>query len=162
MTTRNNRGVDNGDTTTVEPVAATSVAAVVALAATPPPPPFTAATTTPRGPSTLTTGLAPFRCGLVLRGGGRRPASSPVSHAGQRSHLWSSSVVGWPDLCAAPGVSTSGGVDTVDDPRRSHLRSSSTAGRTDLCVAPGASTSGGMDTVDDLQRSHLRSSSVVG
>jgi hypothetical protein len=86
MTTSDNRGADDGGTTTVEPAV---VAAVVAPEATPPPPPLTAMTATPRGPSTSTPGPAPFRCGP--------------------------SAVGRPDLHAAPGPSTSDGVDTMDE-----------------------------------------------
>jgi hypothetical protein len=68
----------------------------------------------------------------------------------RRSHLRSSSTAGRSDLCAAPGASTSGGVDTVDDLQRSPLRSSSTAGRPDLHAAPRASTTGIVATVDEL------------
>jgi hypothetical protein len=80
-TTCNNHGTGDGSMTTAEPTAA-----VVAPAATPPPSPLMATTTTPCGPSTLTPRLAPFRCGLVLRGGGltssslsRRPCWSMLS-----------------------------------------------------------------------------------
>jgi hypothetical protein len=68
----------------------------------------------------------------------------------RRSHLWSSSVVGRPDLCAAPGASTSGSVDTVDDLQRSPLQSSSVIGRPDPHAARGTSTTGIVATVDEL------------
>jgi hypothetical protein len=134
---------------TVEPTAA---AAVVAPAATPPPPPLMwprwlhLMAPLPRPLDWHRLDVAWFSEG----GGGRRPATSPIGHAGRHSPLWSSSVACWPDLCAAPGASTFGGVDTVDDLRLSPLRSSSAAGRPDLHVAPSASTSGGVDTVDEL------------
>jgi hypothetical protein len=86
-----------------------------------------AAMATPHGPSTSTLGSALFRCGLVP--GGRCPAASPVGHVGRCSPLWSFSVAGWPDLCATPGTSTSGGMDIVDDPRHSHPWSPSAVGR---------------------------------
>jgi hypothetical protein len=72
-TTYDNRGVDDGDTTTA------TATAVVAPAATPPLPPLTATMAKPCGPSTSTPGLTPFRCGLVHEGvGGRRQAASPI------------------------------------------------------------------------------------
>jgi hypothetical protein len=84
-----------------------AVAAAVVAPAAAPPPPLTVTT------ATLTHGLVPLKCGLVL--GGRRPAASPDGHAGQRSHLRSSSAVGRPDLHAALGPSTFGSVDTMDE-----------------------------------------------
>jgi hypothetical protein len=86
MTTCDNHDVDDGNTTTVEPVAA-AVAAMVAPTVTPPPLPLTATMATPRGPSTSTPGLAPFRCGLVSGGGGQRTTTSSVIHVGWHSPL---------------------------------------------------------------------------
>jgi hypothetical protein len=67
MTTCDNRGADDDDTITTEP---TTAVVVVAPTVTPPPPPLTATMATPRGPSTSTPRLAPFRCDLVPKGGG--------------------------------------------------------------------------------------------
>jgi hypothetical protein len=111
MTTRDNCSADDGGTTTAEPMAATDV---VVPAVTPPPPPLTAAMATPRGPSTSTPRLTPFRCGLDW--GGQHPVATPIGCDSRRCHLWSSSAAGRPDLCVAPGASTSDGMDTVDDP----------------------------------------------
>jgi hypothetical protein len=144
-TTRDNRGVVLDSTTTAELMPA---AAVVAPTTTPPPSPLTAAMATPRGPSTLTLGPAPFKCGLVP--GGRRPTASPVDHDGRRSPLWSPSVAGRLNFCVTPSASTSSGVATVDDPRRPPLRPSSVAGCPDLHTALAASTTGIMVTVDEL------------
>jgi hypothetical protein len=60
--THDTRDADDGSAT------AAAVAAVVVPAATPPSAALTATMATPRGPSTLTTGLTQFRCGLVPGG----------------------------------------------------------------------------------------------
>jgi hypothetical protein len=83
-------------------------------------------------------------------GGGQRPAASPVGDAGRCSPVRSSSAAGRPDLCVAPGASTSDDVDTMDGLQCSLLRSSSAAGRPDLHAAPDASTTGIVATVDEL------------
>jgi hypothetical protein len=57
--------------------------------------------------------------------GGRRLAASPISDASRCSPVRSSSAAGRPDLCVTPDASTSGSVETVDDPQRSLLQSSS-------------------------------------
>jgi hypothetical protein len=124
---------------------------VAAPAATPPPLPLTAVTATPHGPSTLTPGLAPFRCGPVSGGGGARcPAASPIGHAGRLSPLRSPSIAGRPDFCITPGASTSGGVATVDDPWHPPIRSSSAAGRPNLRATLAASTTSIVFTVDEF------------
>jgi hypothetical protein len=48
-----------------------------------------------------------------LGGGGQRTTTSLVDHVGRRSPLWSSSVVGRPNLCATHGASTSDDMDTM-------------------------------------------------
>jgi hypothetical protein len=80
MTTCDNRGAGDSGTTTADSAAAIAVvAAVVAPTATPLALPLTATMATPRGPSSSTPGLAPFRCGLVL--GGRVNVQQPLPSA---------------------------------------------------------------------------------
>jgi hypothetical protein len=107
MTSYDNRGVSDDDITAAEPAAA-----VVA------PRHHHHRLSRPRWLQLVAPLPRPLdwhRSDMAWLGGGRRTTTSPVGHAGRRSPLRSSSVVGRPNLCATHGASTSDDMDTMDE-----------------------------------------------